>query len=339
MMLGLVPCPFPPMKKLRFRRALFLVSLFITLISLGNAQTTPAPAGLGVKDGQKVAFFGDEVTETGNNIAGGYVKLVISGLDSLGVKIVPTPAGHGGTTREMLARLDHDVLSAKPDWILFSSGFGDKWNNAIDLDTYKKNVTSLLDQMQAAGAKVMILTPPPLDPAENDFNPKLGEEVAFLLQLAKDRNLPLADINAAYFAYIKTQPPGTPNLLESDINHPNPLGHELIAQTILQAWGASPDQMAKVENMWLDSPANATVTGSCFFCVRHTTLSLTQYAALKKVALARKMTLFDLENEVYMESVLQTLKAHGDFAVNGWPDNISNEADPIFTQKVMDLIK
>jgi hypothetical protein len=40
-----------------------------------------------------------------------------------------------------------------------------------------------------------------------------------------------------------------------------------------------------------------------------------------------------------MESVLQTLKAHGDFAVNGWPDNISNEADPIFTQKVMDLIK
>ena len=137
----------------------------------------------------------------------------------------------------------------------------------------------------------------------------------------------------------RSRPAPAGDLLTIGINRPNPEGHELIAQTVLQAFGASPDQLAKAQAVWLDAPGGATVTSGCVFSIRHTTLSLKQYADLKKVALGRKQPVFDLINEVYLESCLEALKAHGDFSVHAYPDDISNEADPIFTQKIEALIK
>ena len=76
-----------------------------------------APADLLVKDGEKVAFLGDSITAQGWDFPGGYVKLTAAGLQTLGVKIVPIPAGVGGnTSQDMLARFQADVLARKPDW-------------------------------------------------------------------------------------------------------------------------------------------------------------------------------------------------------------------------------
>jgi lysophospholipase L1-like esterase len=322
---------------MKFRNLLFILTFSLIPI-LGSAQSPAAPNIL-VKDGQKVVFFGDEMTQAGWDMTGGYVKLVVSGLDTLGIKIVPVPEGKGGTSREMLARLDSDVINAKPDWVLFSSGFSDVWNHAIELDAYKKNVTAILDRLQAAGIKVMLLTPAAFDPPDNDLNPKLAETSAFLVQIAKERNLPVADVDSALVNYVKAQPQGSGfPLITSDNIHPNATGSELIAQAILQAMGATPDQMAKVEPAWLDAPGNATVTGFCNFCVRHTTLGLAQYMKLKQVAAARKMSMFDLENAVYLDSILEALEAHGNFD-NSNPDGLSNEADPYFTKKIEALIQ
>jgi len=72
------------------------------------------------------------------------------------------PAGVGGnTSRDMLARLDKDVLSKKPDWMTLSCGVNDVWhgaNGGVPLDQYQQNITSIVDQATAAGIKVVILT-------------------------------------------------------------------------------------------------------------------------------------------------------------------------------------
>ena len=239
----------------------------------------------------------------------------------------------------MLARIDSDVISAKPDWVLLSSGFGDTWNRAVDIEVSRKNIAAMLDKLQAAGIKVMILTPTSLEPIENGLNTQLADYTALLIKIAKERNLPVADLNAAFLSNLKAQPRGSiPPFLTSDNVHPNPAGSALIAQTIISALGATPDQMTKVENAWLDAPGGATVTGFCNFCVRHTTLSFAQYEKLKKVAADRKMAVFDLINAVYLASIRDGLRAHGDFT-NTNPDDMSNQVDPIFTQKIEALVR
>jgi hypothetical protein len=69
------------------------------LTGLTHAQTSSAasaPASLLVKSGQKVVFMGDSITGMGWGDTGGYVHLVVDGLNTLGVQIVPVPAGVGG---------------------------------------------------------------------------------------------------------------------------------------------------------------------------------------------------------------------------------------------------
>jgi len=97
----------------------FITSLLplTALIAFSTLDTSArADGGIIIKDGQKVAFMGDSITDMGWKVPGGYVQLVTAGLQTLGIKIVPIPAGIGGNTSvNMLARLDRDVLSKKPD--------------------------------------------------------------------------------------------------------------------------------------------------------------------------------------------------------------------------------
>ena len=68
----------------------------------------------------------------------------------------------------MLARLDKDVISKKPQWMTLSCGVNDVWHfklklgkrtfQGVGLEDYKKNIRAIVDKAQAAGIKVMILT-------------------------------------------------------------------------------------------------------------------------------------------------------------------------------------
>ena len=63
-------------------------------------------------------------------------------------KIEVIPAGVGGnTSKDMLARLDRDVLSKKPDWMTLSCGVNDVWHGAtgVPLDQYQQNITSIVE--------------------------------------------------------------------------------------------------------------------------------------------------------------------------------------------------
>jgi lysophospholipase L1-like esterase len=219
-----------------------------------------------VKSGDKLAFLGDSITQFGASQPGGYAKLVISGLEANGLKVEPVFAGISGhKSNDMLARVDRDVLAKKPTFMTLSCGVNDVWHgkNGVALDKYQENITALLDKVQAAGVKPVILTSTMInEDAGNANNQALAPYNEFLRTLARDRKLPLADLNSQMQAAVKkakeagAPKPNRSNYLTSDGVHMAPQGDQMMAEGVLRALGLEDAQVAKAKAAWLDVPAS-----------------------------------------------------------------------------------
>jgi lysophospholipase L1-like esterase len=224
-----------------------------------------------VKSGEKIAFLGDSITAEGWGKPAGYVRLVVAGLKANGVEVEAVPAGVSGhKSNQMLARLEKDVLSKNPQWMTLSCGVNDAWHgpNGVPLDeamaasgtfnatvtergTYKKNITGIIDRATAAGVRPVILTATVIkEELDGPLNQKVAPYNDFLRTLAKERNLPLADLNAMCHEAIKAaNKPGT-NVLTYDGVHMGPEGNQLMATGVLQALGLDKEQIAKAKAAW-----------------------------------------------------------------------------------------
>ena len=237
-----------------------LLPLFVTSLALAVGPAISLAAIL-VKNGESVAFLGDSITQGGAASPGGYVRLVESGLASQGVKINVIPAGiSGNKSNQMLARLEKDVLSKKPAWMTLSCGVNDVWHQArgegISLEDYKTNITAILDRCQQAGVKVVILTATQIKlPVTNAENTKLAGYNAFLREIARARNLPLADLNAAMAdEQAALEKAGVKRVLTTDGVHMNLHGTLMMAKGVLGAFGLSANQLAAVNASWAAQP-------------------------------------------------------------------------------------
>ncbi|MEI7900158.1 MAG: GDSL-type esterase/lipase family protein [bacterium] len=222
--------------------------------------TAVKPVSLPVKDGQKIAFMGDSITQGGTGPKG-YVTLVMKGLAAVGVKAECIPAGISGhKSNDMLGRLENDVLSKKPDWMTLSCGVNDVWHgaNGVPLDAYKVNITKIVEQCQAAGVKVMILTSTMIgEDQPNANNQKLIAYNDFLRALAKEKKCLLADLNADMQAGIEKVKEKKGNLYTGDGVHMNDAGNEMMATGVLKGFGLSAAQLAKAQKSWAEAPAPA----------------------------------------------------------------------------------
>lgn len=223
--------------------------LFFTMSALS--------AQISVRNGDRIAFLGDSITQQGNGPSG-YLNLVMSALESNGIKAVKIPAGISGhKSNQMLARLERDVIRKKPQIMTLSCGVNDVWHGkrGIPLDQYKKNITSIVDKAQAAGIKVYILTATMItENPQNANNKKLVAYNEFLRELAKQKNCKLVDLNADMQRQITSirekYPRQKGNLLTVDGVHMNPLGNIMMAKGILRAFGLTDSQIAKAEPLW-----------------------------------------------------------------------------------------
>ena len=145
-------------KRASLNGAASLLALLAILLPFSGRCDEP---GLITKSGDSIAFLGDSITQQGAASPAGYVYLVINGLEQQGQKVTAIPAGISGhTSKDMLARLDRDVISKKPTWMTLSCGVNDVWHgaNGVELEPYKQNITAIVDKAQAAGIKVIMLT-------------------------------------------------------------------------------------------------------------------------------------------------------------------------------------
>lgn len=234
-------------------------------------------ADLLAKPGERIAFLGDSITQAGNR-KNGYITFVMDALNREGLKLTHVPAGISGhKSTNMLARLERDVLSKEPDWMLLSCGVNDVWHftltlgnrkfEGVELDDYQKNIRAIVDQTLAKGIKVMILTSTMIgeDP-EKGTNKKLEPYNDFLRELAEEKKLPLADLDREMRAALAEIPDekgkarmyGEPNYermvknkLTTDGCHMNTLGNIMMAKGILKTFGLSAEKIAAAEKDWL----------------------------------------------------------------------------------------
>jgi lysophospholipase L1-like esterase len=295
-------------------KSIFCTAPFLALVA-GLLFSLPLPAQTAVPQnspqaGQKIAFLGDSITQFGGDHPFGYLHLVESAFKQQNRPIVVIEAGvSGNTSQDMLARLKRDVLDQKPDWMTLSCGVNDVWHGAqgVALDQYKINITSIVDQVTAAGIKVMVLTSTMIgEDQPNPNNQKLIAYNDFLRQLAKERNLPLADLNAEMQAEIaqahqELKVPNSGNLLTIDGVHMNGPGNEMMAAGILQAFGFTDAQLAQARDMWLDLPGAVDLKPVFSVSVR-------QYLHLRDLAASQGLGVDEMLNQALAKD-MQTMLA------------------------------
>ncbi len=229
-------------------------------------------AEIAVKSGEKIAFLGDSITQQGSGNPLGYVKLVMAGLAANGVTAEAVHAGISGhKSNDMLARLERDVLSKKPQWMTLSCGVNDVWHGkkgvplndaaaavegafdekAGERGTYEKNIGQIVERAQASGVKVVLLTATVIqEKLDNAENAKLAPFNDFLRALAKAKKLPLADLNALFQERIKAENQREKKVLTADGVHLNTAGNKLMATGVLKAFGLDGAQLGKAQEAW-----------------------------------------------------------------------------------------
>lgn len=256
------------------------------------------PAQITVKNGDRIAFLGDSITQQGNG-SSGYLNLVMSALEANGIKAVKIPAGISGhKSNQMLARLDRDVIQKKPQIMTLSCGVNDVWHGkrGVSLEDYKKNITQIVDKAKGAGIKVYILTSTMItENPEHANNKKLAAYNDFLRTLAKEKSCTLVDVNADMqkrLADIKAKHPGIKgNLLTQNGIFMNPNGDIMMAEGILRAFGMTDEQLAKAQPAWNKMALPQQVY-----------MSLSEYKALSEKAFQAKQSVPDyLKNMVKKE--------------------------------------
>ncbi len=265
--------------------------------------------GLAIKDGDKIAFMGDSITQQGAGTTVGYVRLVISGLEANGLKATAIPAGISGhKSDQMLARLERDVISKKPDWMTLSCGVNDVWHGerGVPLELYKQNITQIVSKCQSAGIKVMILTATMIgEDQSNTNNQKLVAYNDFLRTLAKEKQCLLADLNQDMQGSVRQAPGASPrkgNLLTTDGVHMNPLGNQMMAAGILKAFGLNEAQRQKAQDFWYGIPRAAEIAGKV-------SLTLRQYEQLSVLAARQNRSATELINDQLNQVVESLLKS------------------------------
>lgn len=221
---------------------------------------TPANAGDLPKNGDKIYLMGDSIT-AGATAPNGYGALVATGLKTNGISVQLIGGGvSGNTSQHMLARVDAALAKEKPDWLTLSCGVNDVWHLSrgkgwgVELEAYKTNVAAIVGKAQAAGVRVMIVTPTVvMEDLNNNDNRKMLGYLEFLKRFAQEKHCLLADANTEFRKVISDERKNDTNVLTDDGIHPGARGHLLMALAILKGFGLDANQLAKAQEACLDT--------------------------------------------------------------------------------------
>ena len=198
-----------------------------TVIAFGDSVTLGVRAGL----------VGPEQTYPG--VLGALVP---------GCRVINAGVG-GNDTRHLLARLDRDVLSQRPDLVLVMVGLNDaayvdpgpvaRTAPRVPPDEYRQNLERLVRRIRESGARVLLATPNPMTQAyaysgfafyaNNGINAALVLYREAVLDAARELQCPVVDLFAAW------RDRGDLDRLLVDGIHPGVEGHARIAELLLPA--------------------------------------------------------------------------------------------------------
>lgn len=185
----------------------------------------------------KVSFLGDSITEYGWSDENGYVNQTVKALKEAGLNIEPIPAGVcGDSTKDMLNRLDADVLDKNPDVVFFMGGINDVWWKKCSIEEFKNNVETIIDKVKQKSAKIIVISITVLTEDLNSAeNHTIDEYNKCLKEITKQKRVKYIDANTVFKNEIqKSVKPE--NVLTIDGVHLNDEGNKLLADTIVKGY-------------------------------------------------------------------------------------------------------
>jgi lysophospholipase L1-like esterase len=207
------------------------------LIDIVHEMTRPWPENRAVNivcHGHSVpaGYFATPVVDT----LAAYPHQVLIGLKerfaNAVVNVIVTAVG-GENAEQGAARFVDEVLSHRPDVVTLDYALNDR---RIGLLRAKNAWREMMDQALARNMKVILLTPThdvlSQRTGEKSWSEELPRYAEQVRQLAAEYGVGLADSYAAFERYIQSG--GHILDLLAHVNHPNRLGHQLVARELLR---------------------------------------------------------------------------------------------------------
>jgi len=268
---------FPAMK---FIARLLAVVLFLTPSCAAAEEAFPLKA-------RRILFLGDSITHAGEFV---YMiemqlrlqsvepmpELINAGLPSETCTGLSEP-DHPFPRPNVHERLDRALEAVKPDIVVACYGMNDGIYYPFSeerFQKYQEGINRLIEKVHAAGAKLVLLTPPPFDAlplkTAGKLLPEGSEKFAWFsiyekydeviqkyaswVVAQKDRVEMVVDLHTPIAAFWQLQRKKDPAFtVAPDGVHCNTVGHRSIAEQVLKAWGVESwmpitDQMTALIN-------------------------------------------------------------------------------------------
>ena len=260
--------PLCPMLNHRFAFGIAaLLGCLLTVVGTCAEPAFPLSA-------RRILFLGDSITHSGGYIAFVETQLRLQKLDPLPEIInvglsSETCSGlsepsHPFPRPDVHERLDRALAAVQPDVVVACYGMNDGIYYPLSDDAfaaYQHGVNRLIEKVHTAGAKLILMTPPPFDRVPLEAQGKLqpaGQETYGYTGMYADYDAVLArygewimaqrnrvemviDLHSPLVEHARKRRETDPQFtLSPDGIHPNAAGHRLIGETILTAWGGTP---------------------------------------------------------------------------------------------------
>lgn len=244
------------------------VAVAVGSIVCGGVCGAEAPF---LKSGERVVFLGDSITHAGQYISlldahlrralpGAAPELINLGLPSETCSGLSEP-DHPFPRPDVHERLDRALAKTKPDVVMVCYGMNDGIYYPFSearFASFREGINLLIAKVRAAGARLVLMTPPPFDPeplrkhgklqpaeAEKhgwigiyeNYDDVLKRYSEWILEQGARVEL-VIDLHSAVNAYlIERRKADAAYVMSGDGVHLNDEGHRILAQTISAALG------------------------------------------------------------------------------------------------------
>ncbi|HVG39944.1 MAG TPA: SGNH/GDSL hydrolase family protein, partial [Pyrinomonadaceae bacterium] len=248
-----------PSRLSRRPRWLMLVPLLLCLFASpsvsGQQQQQPQAGAFYLKNGDRVVFYGDSITD--QRLYTTFAEsFVVTRFPKLDVSFTHSGWGGdrvtGGGGGKIEQRLTRDVFPYRPNVVTIMLGMNDGTYKAFDqtiFQTYATGYESIVKKLKETlpGVRLTLIQPSPYDDVtrpplfEGGYNSVLVRYGGFVRELAGREKVDVADLNTSVVAALQkanAADAATAQKIVPDRVHPGASGHLLMAAALLRAWNA-----------------------------------------------------------------------------------------------------
>lgn len=240
-----------------------------------------------MQDGDRVLFLGSTIVERAQRYGDWEMiwtaafpdkKIVFRNLGWSGDTVFGHARARFGTVQDGFDHLETHVFAEQPDWIVVAYGTNESFAGESGLPTFREGLKNLLDILEGTGARLVLMTPPPMEAGPGQLDPTLANANLriyrdAIAEEATSRGYPLVDLFEKlpeWTAKFSDHQPVTDNGM-----HLNAAGYWMTAQVLASELGMHRG-VARIE---VDLTTRTMKTNGCYADQLQVTPMETRFAA------------------------------------------------------------